>query len=211
MPLYTQLITENYQLAIWELTEPEAYFLPDIARFSANPEKLDEIHVAQRRREWLCSRKLAWQMATELSGQCAGVWSDLHNKPHFKNSNLHLSISHAQPYVAVLVHKHHPCGVDIEALKDKLKKLAPKFLSPSELTQTQQNLPALAIAWGAKEAVYKLYGRKQLIFKQHILLTGLSNIQEEGKLQAKLSIYTPPQIITLNYRQFNNHVLVFTT
>lgn len=211
MPLFKKIIEEDYTLAVWHLTESEDLFLPFKKSFSASPEKLDEIHFEYRRKEWLCSRYLGWSMAKEIEGKCAGVWSDDHNKPHIKDSSLQISISHAKPYVAVMVHKKHSCGVDIEAKKDKLIKLAPKFLTENELRQANNDLDALAIAWGGKEAIYKFYGRKKLIFKENIFLYGLDAISESGKLFNKLKVDGTTSNITLNYEQFDNHILVHTT
>ncbi len=210
MPLFKKIIDKNFVLVVWHLTEPEPFFSRDKAHFSASPKKLDEIHVAQRRREWLCSRFLGWSIAKDMEGVCEGVWSDSHNKPHIKNSNLQISISHAKPYVAVLVHKSKPCGVDIEEKKEKLIRLAPKFLTQDELDQTNQNIDALALAWGAKEAVYKFYGRKRLIFKENIFLKRLDSIKSEGSISSELKLENNVTSITLNYEQFKNHILVYT-
>lgn len=210
MPLFKKIIDKNYTLVVWHLTEPEDLFLPFKQHFSASPEKLDEIKVEQRRKEWLCSRYLGWSISKEMEGKCEGVWSDNYNKPHIKNSNLHISISHAHPYVTVFVHKKHSCGVDIEEKKEKLLKLAPKFLTDDELKQANGNLARLAIAWGAKEAIYKLYGRKKLIFKENIFLHNLDTIQESGEIYSYLKVDNTENRFTLKYEQFENHVLVYT-
>ncbi len=210
MPLFKKIIDKNFILVVWHLTEPESFFSKNKAHFSASPKKLNEIHVEQRRREWLCSRFLGWSIAKDMEGACEGVWSDSYNKPHIKNSNLHISISHAKPYVAVLVHKSKSCGVDIEEKKEKLIRLAPKFLIQDELNQTNQNVGALALAWGAKEAIYKLYGRKQLIFKENIFLKRLDSIKSKGSISSELKLKNNVTNIELKYEQFENHILVYT-
>ncbi len=211
MPLFKKIIDENFTLVVWHLTESIDLFLPFKKSFSASPEKLDEIHAVQRRKEWICSRYLGWSIAKELEGKCAGVWSDKHNKPHIKDSSLHISISHAAPFVTVLVHKKHSCGADIEEKKEKLLRLGPKFLTTDELNQTEGDISRLAIAWGAKEAIYKLYGRKQLIFKENIFLHGLDNIKESGAISSQLKVGNKKSRINLKYEQFENHILVYTT
>ncbi len=210
MPLFKKIIDKNFTLAVWNLTEAEDYFSANKAIFSASPEKLDEIKVEQRRKEWLCSRQLGWQIAREIEGNCDGIWSDEFNKPYIKNSKLQISISHAAPYVAVLISQSSSCGVDVEEKKEKLKRLAPKFLTEAELKQTNENLGALAIAWGAKEAIYKLHGRKQLIFKDNIALFNLDKIKAKGQINSQLIVENTTTEIALNYEQFENHILVYT-
>lgn len=211
MPLFKKIVDQEYTLIVWHLTESEDLFEPFKRHFSASPEKLDEIHVAQRRREWLCSRYIGWSIVKEMEGKCDGIWSDKHNKPHVKNSNLQISISHASPYVTILIHTSKSCGADVEEKKEKLKKLSTKFLTSNELLQADNNIDALAIAWGAKEAIYKMYGRKKLIFKENIFLHGLDNITENGDLESILKIDGEESKIILKYEQFENHVLVYTT
>lgn len=211
MPLFKKIIDKNFTLVVWHLTESIDLFLPFKKSFSASPEKLDEIHAEQRRKEWICSRYLGWSIAKEMEGKCAGVWSDDHNKPHIKDSNLQISISHAKPYVAVMVHKSETCGVDIEEKKEKLIKLTDKFLRKDEQPQSLDDLSALALGWGGKEAIYKYYGRKQLIFKRDLSVIGLSNIKEKGSLLGKLMIDNRTTDITLFYEQFDNHILIHTT
>lgn len=210
MPLFKEIIEENYRLIVWHLTEEEDYFLPHLDQFSAMPKQLDEIHFPQRRKEWMASRYIGWKIAKDLQGSCEGVWSDSHNKPHFKNSPLQISISHAAPYVAVLVHKKHPCGIDIEEKKEKLIRLAPKFLTDKELELSNNDINKLALAWGAKEAIYKMYGRKQLIFKENILLPELHAEWNHGQMQSVLRLNNKDQNIPVQFEQFNNHVLVYT-
>ena len=210
MPLFKKYFNKNYTLIVWHLEEEEHFFLPFMDKFSASPEKLDAIHAPQRRKEWLASRYIGWRLAIEIQGSCEGIWSDSHNKPHFKNSSLQLSISHASPYVAVLVHTTNSCGVDIEEKKEKLVKLAPKFLTDSEFAQTGGKVTNLAVAWGSKEAIYKLYGRKQLIFKENILLSGLDTIEESGNIYCDLLLNEKVRKITLQYEDFGNHILTYT-
>ncbi len=210
MPLFKKIFDKNFVLAVWHLTEEGDYFINDMDKFSASPEKLEEIKVEQRRKEWLCGRHLGWSIAKELEGSCDGVWSDPHNKPHIKNSSLQISISHAKPYVAVLVHRNTSCGIDIEEKKEKLLRLAPKFLTQRELDLASGSLDAIAIGWGAKEAIYKLYGKKSLIFKEHIFLHKLDAIEQNGSISSELKVNNIVTNIEIKYEQFENHILAYT-
>lgn len=211
MPLFKKIIEENFSLVVWHLTEDESYFRPYLEQFSTEPKRLEEIHFPHRRKEWMASRYIGWQLAEQLQGSCEGIWSDTYNKPHFKNLPLQISISHASPYVAVLVHKNSSCGVDIEEKKEKLIKLAPKFLTESELVLSNTDLEKLALAWGAKEAVYKMYGRKQLIFKENILLPELNVPWSQGNMNSILRVGGKDEIIPLQFEQLKHHILVYTT
>jgi phosphopantetheinyl transferase (holo-ACP synthase) len=67
-------------------------------------------------------------------------------------------------------------GVDIETERDQLNRIAARFLHPAELAEWPTSASPkdyLQVSWGAKEALYKVYGRKKLIFKENLLLSGL--------------------------------------
>ena len=61
-------------------------------------------------------------------------------------------------------------GVDIQREVGKIARIEKKFIRPVEKESLQENtkIPHLHIYWGAKEALYKAYGRKKLGFVRHI-------------------------------------------
>ncbi|HRF40821.1 MAG TPA: 4'-phosphopantetheinyl transferase superfamily protein, partial [Saprospiraceae bacterium] len=52
----------------------------------------------------------------------------------------------------------------------KIERLAPRFLNETEMAciTTDHKLLHLHLFWGAKESLYKAYGRKELDFREHI-------------------------------------------
>lgn len=78
-----------------------------------------------------------------------------------------ISISHSGSYVALAICEgQYGIGVDLQIASDKLARIAPRFMSPMELTQyehlvaSEELLKArewLYTVWGLKEAAYKAY------------------------------------------------------
>ena len=64
-------------------------------------------------------------------------------------------------------------GIDIEMQRDKIVRIAHKF-TPLQEYKTIANHNALVskltIVWGAKESLYKIYGKKKLLFLHHIYI-----------------------------------------
>jgi 4'-phosphopantetheinyl transferase len=64
-------------------------------------------------------------------------------------------------------------GIDIEKQREKILKIAHKF-TPFEEYKTIANADALisklTIVWGAKESLYKIFGKKKLLFLHHIYI-----------------------------------------
>ena len=78
-----------------------------------------------------------------------------------------ISISHSGSYVALaFCEGQYGIGVDLQIASDKLARIAPRFMSPMELTHyehlvaSEELLKArewLYTVWGLKEAAYKAY------------------------------------------------------
>ena len=68
-------------------------------------------------------------------------------------------------------------GIDIEMQRDKIVKIAHKF-TPIEEYKSIANHDALVskltIVWGAKESLYKIYGKKKLRFLENIYIEDFS-------------------------------------
>ncbi len=75
----------------------------------------------------------------------------------------HISISHTQGFVAVILSKTKEVAVDIEYFSDRVKRVASKFMRKDEKAE---NLDCLLIHWCGKETVFKLFSEEQLQFSQ---------------------------------------------
>jgi phosphopantetheinyl transferase (holo-ACP synthase) len=83
-----------------------------------------------------------------------------------------MSMSHTHEFTAIIT-APFLVGIDIQIKVDKIARLAKKFLTTEELEQV--NLSAspiehLHVYWGAKESLYKAYGRRALDFKSHLFI-----------------------------------------
>src|SRR5205823_6644372 len=110
---------------------------------------------------------------------------DEHGKPHLENSTTKISVSHTKEFVALLISETNDAGIDIEKIHHRIEKIAPKFLSEEEKTRTPSwhQLRYYHIIWGAKEVLFKIHGRGELLFKEH-LFTEPFTIEEKGSFYA---------------------------
>ncbi len=95
---------------------------------------------------------------------------DEYGKPHLINGQ-HISISHSFQFTTVIV-SDKKVGVDVEKQRSKIKKIASKFTPIEEYKQLGEEdlIRKLTIVWGAKEALYKLYGKQGLLFLHDIFV-----------------------------------------
>lgn len=118
-----------------------------------------------------------------------------------------ISISHAPNIVAIAVNKDHAIGLDLEPPRKDIHRVQHKFLSREELELFDCDAAEIVTRiWSAKEAMYKLAGRKKIIFAEELLLqpetaeiwTGRI-INPDHELHVKLNIFDREGIIyTIN-------------
>ena len=211
MPLqHVIYLNPHTTIGVWHLKEPEEYFTPNLHKIVSDIKNLNSITHAKRRTEWIAGRWLVMQLAERINLKFSGIWTDEYNKPHLISDNGTISLSHATPYVVAIINTKAPCGIDIEQIRNKLKPLAPKFLNETELAIGGDDLSNLAILWGAKEALYKLHGRKSLIFKDNLAIENFNFSENIGTLTGLLNIDDEHEKYSLKAGKFDDYVLVYT-
>jgi len=207
MPLvHSEKIEENSTLLLWSLTESEQELRESLGS-AYNFNDLESISHPQKIREWLASRLLIKTLAEQTGRFYEGTHKDKHGKAFLVNNDSHISITHTADYVAAVINPLSPVGIDMEKMSEKLQRTSRKFLSESEQVHAGDDMSALCIYWCAKEAVYKLYGKKKISFKESILIERFSPgaIQISASLidtEEKITVYSP-----VHLRWFGDHCL----
>ncbi len=165
MPLlFVKEIQDSLHLAVWKISEN----LNDLENLLSENLEYNDIKHPQKKIEFICSRLCIQELCQALNINYQGIDKDDCGKPYLINSTWQISISHSTSLVAVVFHPTKSIGIDVEKPSEKLKKVAHKFLSPSEMKATENHLDKLCIYWSAKEALYKLYGKRKVIFNENL-------------------------------------------
>lgn len=172
MPLWQKKdLANNAYLGIWKIEEDESFFRQHLRLHPVEEKELAPVK-GRRRLEWLASRFLVHKMLLDHGHEDrVPVLKDQFGKPHIWGTPFHLSFSHSHDFVAVIL-ANAPAGIDIQKFVQRIGAIAHKFMREEELASLQEatRLEHLHIYWGAKEALYKAYGRRELDFRQHILV-----------------------------------------
>ncbi len=180
MPLFLKAnITEEVCFAIWKIEESEEELMHIYQPSAAEIRVLSGFKIEIKRREWLSSR-LA--LKTLFPDQDYEVNKDAFGKPHISLAGVEISISHAKGYGAAAFSSTGPIGIDIEHDRDQIMRIAHKFLHPTEKPWAENRVDKLTQIWCAKEALYKLHGRTQLIFADQ-LVVDQPNLQQQSSGQ----------------------------
>jgi 4'-phosphopantetheinyl transferase len=171
LPLVHHFIPEtDCHLLVWKVAESATFFKDNLGKKNYElPEYLSISHPAKQL-EWLASRFLAKHLAEMLHISYAGLVKDEHNKPFLHQTTQHVSLSHSKYNVAAAIHIHKPVGIDLEVVSPRLRIIEHKFLTETERLHAGGQLSNLTVYWSAKEALYKLWGKRGLHFQQQILV-----------------------------------------
>ncbi len=189
---------------LWNIDEPE----PDLSYLSFETCPDDIIH-PQKRLEWLGGRALIRTLVEHINLPYEGVRKDEFGKPFLKTHAHSISLSHSYPIVAAQIDVLQPVGIDVEQAKEKLRQVGPRVLAPEELDDAQGDLIKLCIYWCAKEALYKIYGRRNVLFSDHLRIQPFA-LSEAGILTGLISVLPLKTTVRLGYRVTNDYVVVYT-
>ncbi|MEM1218983.1 MAG: 4'-phosphopantetheinyl transferase superfamily protein [Bacteroidota bacterium] len=208
MPLIkTERIVPAGEWGIWKIEESEAFFLDALGLRSLEVQQLATMK-GRRRVEWLASRYLLHV----LSGRedRADCLKDEFGKPYLVGSDYQISLSHSHGLAAVIA-APQAVGIDIQLEVSKIERIAHKYMRPEEMSSlsTTRRITHLHVYWGAKEALFKAYGRKEVDFKQHLHMEPFSLQENGGNFQGKLIKPDTEQSFRLSYRLFDSFVLVW--
>lgn len=110
----------------------------------------------RRRREYL-----TWRAVVRRAlGPDVRIGYDANGAPQLLDLPLHLSVSHCAGLVAVAL-SDAPCAVDAESAGRDFSRVRSRYLPPSETSLSSDPLWP-AVAWCAKETLYKYARRREL-------------------------------------------------
>ncbi len=178
MDVLHQIFLENTTVAVGH---HQGFDLdPNHTLFEGEKEILSQLS-PRKRSEWIASRELLYRIAG-LPQRIECLYDDF-GKPFLKGINKQISVSHSATWCTAMI-SDRPCGADIQIFSKTVERIAGKFLSEDENNQTQQlpnKLHHLHLLWGAKECMYKAYGKRKLEFKQHIFIKSIDVAANRGK------------------------------
>ncbi len=191
---YRQQIDDDTEFAIWKIEEQADELYSQLQLDEHEKAYYEQLKIGKRNLHWLGTRVLLRKLLrTDEYIDCK---VDSHGKPYLVNLPYHISLSHSFDYAAVMISKKHYVGIDIEQVKEKVERIAHKFMRQEEMDfiNEKDKINQLYVCWCAKEAVYKCFGQKEVSFANNILLEPF-NFEGHGFVRALLA----KDEINLNY------------
>lgn len=163
MPLFRDINeADGTRIVIWEVDESLEFFREGLLLSHGEQEFVSTLN-NKRELEWLASRYLM-QKILDIDME-ATLRKDKFGKPYLLQEDVHISISHSHDYSAIAV-SPKIIGIDIQLELDKISRISHKFISEKEsaFIEEDKKVAYYHAIWGAKESMYKAYGRKLVRF-----------------------------------------------
>src|SRR5690606_34532105 len=154
---------------------------------------------------WLASRVLLrYLLKTDSFISCP---SDENGKPYLPDYPYEISFTHSYDYAGLMMSQKGPCGIDLELVKNKVVRIKVKFMKPSELAFIQKDhIEQLYASWYAKEAVYKLQGKKGVSFFEIIAISPF-RYNGQGVMTVMLQKGSIIRSFDVYYEKFQDYML----
>ncbi|WP_017257226.1 4'-phosphopantetheinyl transferase family protein [Pedobacter arcticus] len=207
MPItFYQDINSDTAIGLWKITETPAELEAQLQLKEHEIVLLKSLGKEKRNLHWLATRVLLRKMIN--TNEYIDFQVDESGKPYLANHPHHISLSHSYDYAAVMVSKTRKVGIDIEVIKSKIERVQQKFLADKELEfiGKTDRIEKLYVCWCAKEALYKLNGKKETSFKDHIKLNDFT-YADEGMLKAKIEKNNRFKNYVVNFKRIEDYML----
>jgi|SRR5690554_1719708 len=137
----------------------------------------------RRQIEWMTIRAMLIQLLPDF----CDIYYDEHRKPHLVDCHQYLSISHSHHKVAVSIDEKKTTGIDLQHITDKIINIRAKFLNAIEQKRENTNTAIeLTLYWSIKEALFKIYGKKDIYLKDNIQVEYIHFDGKEGTAKGSI-------------------------
>jgi 4'-phosphopantetheinyl transferase len=207
MPLYKTInFSPSTQILVWEITESFEELLGKVVLKEKTQLRLNKMKSEMHQRAFLSVRLLLKEAGyTDFE-----LHYDEFGKPYFLDGK-HVSITHSHHFSAIII-SDETVGIDIEMQREKIIRIADKFVNETELHRLksfdiQDYIKKLTVKWGAKEAIFKIRNEKGISFKDHIQVNPFEI--DNQKTTAILEIENIKQQFAVHFEEFEGFALVY--
>ncbi|WP_196889540.1 4'-phosphopantetheinyl transferase family protein [Aureivirga sp. CE67] len=171
--------TPKSKILIWHVTE-NLDELETISLTDRSQERVSKMKNQMARKAFLSVRHLL-----KIAGyKDEDVTYNENGKP-FLSDGKNISISHSFEYAVVAINNEDSIGVDIEKKRDKIVRIAKKFIGVEKsFVDLEKDIEKLTRIWGAKESLFKIHPEGAIQFDTHLMISPfeMTDKQTKGRL-----------------------------
>ena len=208
MSLFLKKNIEDASIGVWEIKESVEELYEQLQLSPEEERVFSSLKTPTRKQHWLGYRMILPYLVREH--ELSAISYDTYGKPYLNNGVRHISVSHSGKYSALIASPVHSVGIDIERIDTKIERISHKFLTEQELSEVGRDLSveALYVMWAAKETLYKLHGRRDILFKDHIYIAPFVP-QNEGLVYGTINAGDGEKVYAVQYQRFEDYILSY--
>ena len=165
MPLFKTIhISDDITVFLWEITEDYNELLRQVSLKDTSLARMENMKSESHQKGFLSVRMLLQHCGyTDFD-----LIYDQFGKPHLKDGK-HISISHSFDFSVIALSRKN-IGIDIEQIKEKVLRIAPRFMEMWHLENMheEEQMKKATVIWGTKEAIFKIKNEAGISFPDHI-------------------------------------------
>ena len=207
--IFSEIVTPDISLNVWRIDEKTEDLRAKVILDIEEENYFNSFGNENRKKQWLGYRILLKHL---LKTNSVKIRYDEYGKPFIPGSPCNFSVSHSGDYAAAIISTQAKVGIDIEKIGARIERVKERFLSEEELENigNDQRLEKLHLCWGAKESLYKLYGKPNIDFKTDIALEQFDYLCiGRGIFHARMNLPEGAGSYTLRYQKIEEYMLVY--
>ncbi|TDD96600.1 4'-phosphopantetheinyl transferase family protein [Flavobacterium cellulosilyticum] len=213
MPLYKTInFNSTTQILVWKITESLEDLLSKVVLKETTQLRLNGMKSELHQRGFLSVRMLL----QEAGFNDFDLHYDAFGKPYLNPNERHtepveVSITHSHNFSVIII-SEDAAGIDIELQREKIMRIADKFVNEKELSRlrcfdTNDYIRKLTVKWGVKESIFKIRNESGISFKNHIQVNTFE--LKDTKTTALLDFENTKQEFNVYFEEFENFTLVY--
>lgn len=203
MPLFKIIhINEETSIFLWKITEDYNELFRSVSLKDTSLGRLENMKSESHQKGFLSVRMIL----QHCGYNDFDLFYDEFGKPHL-NDGKHISISHSFDFAAIAF-SNEKIGIDIEQVKDKVLRIAPRFMETWHLENLsyKDQMKKATVIWGTKEAIFKVKNEVGISFPEHIFEKAFS--LADKKCQAELHFNNCLENFNIFFEEVENYMIV---
>lgn len=209
MPLHKVVyLSNNTKLYLWKITEDFDTLFSQVKLKDSSLARLKSMKSESHQKGFLAVRMLLQH--NEYSD--FDLFYDAFGKPHLKSQGcsikeVEISISHSNDFSVIAI-SDSKVGLDLEQLKEKTLRIAPRFMDVSHLANLseEEKIKKATVVWGIKESIFKIKNEKGISFPNHIFEDDFSF--EDKKATATLKFNNKEEKFQIQFDSVEDYIFV---
>ena len=203
MPFYKSIqINTTTTAYFWQISEDVTSLFRAVSLKDTSLFRLEGMKSEEHQKGFLAVRMLLQHLGYtdyDLTYDEAG-------KPHLKN-NKHISISHSHEFSCICI-SDELMGIDLEKLKEKTLKIAPRFMEVKHLENlsVSEQMEKATVIWGVKESIFKIKNEKGISFPEHIFENEFD--LRDGTCSAELHFNNTIEKFKIHFYKVEDYIFV---